>query len=93
MENDAQFRVRLLDVLSQAGTYLTTQQIHAIQTSPGELLDSVGRSWGVDRQHTTDPFGAAVKAAQDQAEARPSKSYVPDVFDRDEVWRAIMEQG
>ena len=39
----------------------------------------------------SDPFGDAIKAAQDLPEPAPAKGYVPDTFSADDVWQAVME--
>lgn len=101
MENDHDFRCRVLRqkfACIKAGSDTAAVHFLTIECAKTEELDRIGRLYELKRKEVApDPFGDAVKAAQDLPE--PSSGYVPDRFasdpnfNIDEAWQAIMDAG
>jgi hypothetical protein len=98
MESDTVFRDRLKVDQSR---YFTNNDLpqsvaHILDSMQGAELDRFGAIQGIFRvrENQDDPFGDAVKAAQDLPE--PSTHYTPERFsdnkdfDADKAWRETM---
>lgn len=93
MESDESLRDRVYAAYRRE-TPMPSVLRYSLDVYDGEQLDGLAFIYGLHRKTAaSDPFGDAVRAAQQKADAE-TKGYVPekhDSFDADHIWAVTME--
>ena len=91
MESDESLRDRIYAQYTREMPYPHAPR-GSLDAYAGDRLDGLALVYGLEREASSDPFGDAVRAAQNRADAE-MKAYVPekhDSFDVDHIWAVTM---